>query len=171
MPKATNKQTAEEENTGEERSHGRRNDLITLKWLRRREPTPKQEVDGTEDGGVGGGGVVWRHPGWSLSETTPCICVYVSVCVCVCAASSCGSDSCFKSHRWSDVSGEGIKTREGDGGTEGTGGQRGPYLWFQSDVVSDCCESLCCRISFISYWCYFFFSGLLPACNGNSRVF
>lgn len=36
-----------------------------------------------------------------------------------------------------------------------------------SQTVSDCRESLSCRISFISYWCYFVPSGLLSACNGN----
>lgn len=37
---------------------------------------------------------------------------------------------------------------------------------FQSNL-SDCCESLCCRISFISYWCYFVLSRLPSTCNGN----
>lgn len=41
-----------------------------------------------------------------------------------------------------------------------------PTSGFQSNP-SDCCESLCCRISFISYWCYLVLSWLLSACNSN----
>lgn len=43
-----------------------------------------------------------------------------------------------------------------------------PTSGFQSDWTRlTACESLCDRISFISYWCYFVLSGLPYACNGN----
>lgn len=71
-------------------------------------------------------GVRWGrcYPGWSLFETTLC------TCVCVCVASLCLlSDLC--SYRWSDVSGEGIRTRENDG-EEGRGDSGNPTSSFQS---------------------------------------
>lgn len=54
--------------------------------------------------------------------------------------------------------------REKDGGEEGIE-EILPLVFSRSTRAPDCFESLCCRISFISYWCYFVLSGLTSACN------
>lgn len=82
------------------------------------------EKDGLSDGrGSMGKMLSWLVVVWNNS-------LHLCVCVCECVASLCLlSDLC--SYRWSDVSGEGIRTRENDG-EEGRGDSGNPTSSFQS---------------------------------------
>lgn len=119
------------------------------------------EKDGLSDGRASMGKMLsWLVVVWNNSLH---LCLWV--CLWVCSFSLFIVWFVFLSMEWCFRRGN-KDERERRGG--GKRGFRKSYLWFSVRLnVSDCCESLCCRISFISHWCYFVLCGSLLACNGN----